>query len=391
MTKAYQIVDILNKAFPKRDEFTSLHEPKFQGREWEYVKECLDTGWVSSAGKYVERFERELAQSTGSRYAVAVVNGTAAVHICLLLSGVKAGDEVIIPSLTFVATANAVSYCGAFPHFADVSTQTMGLDPTKLETHLKEISKRGIDGYLYNRITNRRIAAVVPMHTFGHPVDLDSLIELCERYKLPLVEDAAESLGSYYKGRHTGTFGQLAAMSFNGNKIITTGGGGAILTQDEGLAKAAKHLTTTAKVPHRWEFQHDRIGFNYRLPNLNAALGCAQLEQLPDLLEKKRALAKMYHQIFSTFPGISVFREPHFANSNYWLNAIVLEKPDVDLRNNILEQTNNAGFMTRPIWTPMHRLPIYQNHPRMDLTVTEQMEDSIINIPSSAFLSADEL
>lgn len=384
---AHEVIKTLEKAFPDRSAFIALHEPSFQGSEWNYVKECLDTGWVSSAGKFVERFERDLAEVTGSGYAVAVVNGTAALHICLVLAGVNSGDEVIIPSLTFVATANAVSYCGAFPHFADVSTNTMGLDPSKLEEHLKYTTEWRPDGHLYNRITNRRIAAVVPMHTFGHPVDLEPLMELCERYKLPLVEDAAESLGSYYKGKHTGTFGQTAAMSFNGNKIVTTGGGGAILTNNESLAKAAKHLTTTAKLLHRWEFHHDQIGYNYRLPNLNAALGCAQLEQLPNILKQKRKLADMYEHIFSNTAGLSVFREPDFSRSNYWLNAIMLDQTNVHLRDAILEQTNNAGFMTRPIWTPMHRLPMYAQCSRMELTVTELLEKSVINIPSSPFLN----
>lgn len=387
MELAQNIVDIMKRAFPNRSELTALHEPKFEGNEWNYVKECLDTGWVSSAGKYVERFEHDLAAFTGSAYAVAVVNGTAALHTCLLLAGVRRDEEVIIPSLTFIATANAVSYIGAIPHFADVSMETMGLDPVKLELYLKKIAMRGSDGACYNRLTNRRIAAVVPMHTFGHPVDLDPLMELSNRYDLRLVEDAAESLGSYYKGKHTGTFGQLSAVSFNGNKIVTTGGGGAILTDDENLARVAKHLTTTAKLPHRWAFHHDAVGFNYRMPNLNAALGCAQLEQMPLLLQKKRNLAEMYKSLFADMPELTVFHQPDFAVSNQWLNAIMLYPAYEHERDNILEMTNNAGFMTRPIWTPLHRLPMYEKCPTMDLSVTNRLEKSVINIPSSPFLS----
>jgi perosamine synthetase len=383
-----EIIQKMQRMFTNQSAFLALHEPKFRGNEWAYVKECLDTGWVSSAGKYVERFEEDLAATTGSPYAVAVVNGTAALHICLLLAGVKEGDEVIIPSLTFVATANAVSYCRAYPHFADVSTETMGIDPGKLEDYLRDTTVRKTDGYIYNRKNNRRIAAVVPMHTFGHSVDLDPLMELCERYNLPLVEDAAESLGSYYRGKHTGTFGQTAAMSFNGNKIITTGGGGAILTSDEKLAKTAKHLTTTAKIPHRWEFYHDITGYNYRMPNLNAALGCAQLENLSDIIDQKRKLADRYQEIFSNTEGISVFKEPKFSKSNYWLNAIILDPTNIHRRDEILEQTNKAGIMTRPIWTAMHRLPMYEGYSKMDLSVTELLEKSVVNIPSSPFLNS---
>lgn len=386
MKLAQNVVETLKRAFPDRSEYTALHEPKFAGNEWNYVKECLDTGWVSSAGKYVERFERELVAFTGSKHAVAVVNGTAALHICLLLAGVKENEEVLMPSLTFIATANAVSYIGAVPHFVDVSTDTMGLDPMKLDRYLKNIAVRDADGACYNRLTNRRIAAVVPMHTFGHPVDLEPLMELCDRYGLPLVEDAAESLGSYYKGKHTGTFGRLSAVSFNGNKIVTTGGGGAILTDDEELAKAAKHLTTTAKLPHRWAFQHDAVGYNYRMPNLNAALGCAQLEQMPEILERKRKLAAMYRKLFADITQLTVFRQPEFANSNHWLNALVLHPAHEHERDDILEMTNQAGFMTRPIWTPMHHLPMYEHCPSMDLSMTERLERAVINIPSSPFL-----
>ncbi len=379
------ILRALKSALPAAKGRIGLHEPCFAGNEWSYVKECLDTGWVSSVGSYVDRFERELAAFTGARRAVAVVNGTAALHVSLLLAGVCPGDEVIIPSLTFVATANAVAYCGAVPHFADSDEATLGLDPGKLAEHLSAIAEIKRGGCV-NRHTGRPIRAIVPMHTFGHPVDLDPLVELCNRWNLVLVEDAAESLGSLYKGRHTGTFGRLAALSFNGNKVLTTGGGGAILTNDEGLGKMAKHLTTTAKVPHRWEFFHDAAGFNYRLPNINAALGCAQLEQLPRFLEHKRALAARYREAFRNVQGVRFFCEPSFAASNYWLNALVLDPPCASARDDILEMTDKNGIMTRPAWTPMHRLPMYQVCPCMELSGAEDLERRLINIPSSAAL-----
>ncbi|WP_138753688.1 LegC family aminotransferase [Paenibacillus sinopodophylli] len=380
------ILETIQQVLSNPKNFTALHEPTFQGSEWEYVKACLDTGWVSSVGQYVDQFERDLAEYTGSPYAIAVMNGTSALHISLLLAGVQANDEVLIPSLTFVATANAVSYCSAVPHLIDVANETMGVDPVKLDQYLQEIVHIKPDGFAYNRQTGRRISVVVPMHTFGHPVELDALVEVCERYRLVMVEDAAESLGSYYKGRHTGTYGKLAALSFNGNKIITTGGGGAVLTADEEIAKRVKHLTTTAKIPHRWAFQHDETAFNMRMPNLNAALGCAQLEQLPDFLARKRKLAQRYKESWLEVDGVQWFEEQNHVSSNYWLNAIVLDQSDEHLRNQILDATNEAGMMTRPIWTPMHRLHMYQNCPRMDLSVTEDLEMRVINIPSGVKL-----
>nr|WP_219839083.1 LegC family aminotransferase [Paenibacillus sp. R14(2021)] len=369
--------------FGRRNGALALHEPEFAGNEWNYVKECIDTRWVSSAGPFVDRFEREMAARTGAAYAVAVVNGTAALHVSLLLAGVKEGDEVLIPSLTFVATANAVSYCGAIPHFVDISGTTLGMDAGAMETYLNDIVHFDSEGEPRNRITGNRIKAVVPMHTFGHPMDLDPLMELCLRYRLELVEDAAESLGSTYKGRHTGTFGRLGAFSFNGNKIITTGGGGAIVTNDAELAKMAKHLTTTAKLPHRWTYMHDQVGYNYRMPNLNAALGCAQLENLDQAIADKRAVAERYVERFSSMPGLRLMTEPVDCRSNYWLNALILDQPDPAMRDRILQQTNDAGFQTRPIWVPMHRLPMFEHAPRMPLPVTQRMEDAVINVPSS--------
>lgn len=365
--------------------FIPLHEPDFRGNEWRYLKECLDTGWVSSAGKFVDRFECELAAYTGVKRAVAVVNGTAALHICLLLADVKPGDEVLIPSLTFIATANAVSYTGASLHFIDSDERTLGVDPQKLESHLLEISEQRADG-CYNRGTGRRIRAIVPMHTFGHPVDLDPLMGICQRFNIILIEDAAESLGSFYKGRHTGGAGLLSALSFNGNKTITTGGGGAILTNDEGLGSLAKHVTSTAKVPHRWEFNHDMIGYNYRMPNINAALGCAQLEQLSDFLVAKRGLAERYSRAFTAIPGIRFFQEPINCQSNYWLNVLLLDEEYADQRDLLLQITNDAGIMTRPAWTLMHKLQMFAECQKMDLSVAESIERRAINIPSSANL-----
>jgi perosamine synthetase len=363
----------------------ALHEPEFAGNEWQYVKDCLDSGWVSYRGAYVERFERDLAAFIGAKAALAVVNGTAALHACLILAGVQPDDEVILPSLTFVATANAVTFAGAITHFVDVEASTLGMDAVRLDAYLGDIVERRSDDAV-NRLTGRRIGAVMPMHTFGHPVDLDLILEVCERHGIPLVEDAAESLGSFYKGRHTGNHGLVSGLSFNGNKIATTGGGGAIVTNDPAIAERARHITTTAKLPHRWEFVHDEIGFNYRLPNLNAALGCAQLEELDGFLADKRHLADRYAEAFAGMAGVELVREPEFARSNYWLNAILLDPDQAELRDPILAATNDAGFMTRPVWRLIHRLPMYAAAPRMDLPVSESIEARLINIPSSARL-----
>lgn len=382
-----KIYETLSTVLGKKEEFIALHEPKFQGNEWEYVKECIDTGWVSSVGKFVNRFEELLAEYTGAKHAVAVVNGTAALHISLKLVGVEQDDEVIMPALTFIATANAVKYAGAIPHFVDSEENTLGLSPSKLKQYLRDIATVRDEG-CFNKKTGRRIKAVVPMHTFGHPVDLDPLIELCREYKLELVEDAAESLGSYYKGKHTGTFGKVSTLSFNGNKVITTGGGGAILTNDTKLAKLAKHLTTTAKLQHKWAFNHDMVGYNYRLPNINAALGCAQLEQIPLFLESKRNLANEYIRVFSNLQGVECFQEPDFARSNYWLNTLLLDNNNSWMRDQILEITNELGIMTRPTWTLLNKLPMYSDCPSMDLSCAINLEERIINIPSSVGIRA---
>lgn len=381
------VLKALQSVLPQGSGFISLHEPRFAGNEWTYAKECLDTGWVSSVGKFVDRFEEDLAAYTGVKRAIAVVNGTAALHICLLLAGVKADDEVLMPALTFIATANAVSYCGAVPHFIDCEETTLGVDPRRLAIYLEEIAEQRSDG-CFNRLTGRRIKAIVPMHTFGHPVDLDPLSEVCREFNITLIEDAAESLGSFYKGRHTGQSGLLSALSFNGNKTITTGGGGAILTNDEELGRLAKHITTTAKVPHRWEFNHDMIGYNYRMPNINAALGCAQLEQLPGLLAAKRALADRYRNAFAGISGVRFFSEPANSQSNYWLNTLLVDESCVDQRNALLAATNDAGIMTRPAWALMHRQPMFAGCPRMNMPVAESLERRLINIPSSAILGS---
>jgi perosamine synthetase len=379
------VLSALKSVLPQNKDNVSLHEPQFSGNEWAYVKECLDTGWVSSVGKYVERFEHDLAEFTGAKRAVAVVNGTAALHVCLQLVGVKPGAEVLVPALTFVATANAVTYCGAIPHFVDSELKTLGMAPVKLDTYLKNITEIRQDG-CYNKQSGRRIAAVIPMHTFGHPVDLDALTEVCARYRIAMVEDAAESLGSFYKGRHTGNWGRVSALSFNGNKVITTGGGGAILTNDEEMGRLAKHITTTARISHPWELSHDMIGYNYRLPNINAALGCAQLEQLPVFLKHKRALADRYKTVFKGVQGVTFFVEPTHGTSNYWLNALLIDENQSDKRDAVLELTNRSGIQTRPAWTLMHRLPMFTECPHMDLSVAEDIARRLINIPSSAFL-----
>lgn len=365
----------------------ALHEPSFAGNEWSYLKECLDSTFVSSVGKFVDRFEADLAALTGAKHAVAVVNGTAALHMALKLAGVEPGDEVLVPALTFVATANAVAYCGAVPHFVDSEARTLGVGAAKLREHLSRHTESRT-GRCVNRETGRVIRALVPMHVFGHPVDLDGLLAVARDFRLELVEDAAESLGSYYGGKHTGTFGRLGTLSFNGNKTITTGGGGAILTNDGDLARRAKHLTTTAKLPHAWEYRHDEVGYNYRLPNLNAALGCAQLERLPAMLTAKRELFERYRTAFRSIAGVTVVAEPSQCRSNYWLQTLRLSPALAGDRDALLQATNGAGFMSRPIWTLMHELEPYHTCPRMDLTEAESLAQRVLNIPSSANLVA---
>ena len=365
-----------------------LHAPEFSGNEWTYLKACLDSSFVSSVGQYVDQFEYELAKVTGAKYAVAVVNGTAALHVALQLSGVQYADEVLVPTLTFVATANAVRYCGAIPHFVDCETDTLGMDVERLRQHLKHITEIR-NGRCINKKTGQVIRAMVPMHTFGHPGDLEGMVKLAHEYRLILIEDAAEALGSFYQGDHVGTFGRFGVLSFNGNKTITTGGGGALLTNDEDLAKRAKHLTTTAKHAHPWQYFHDEVGFNYRMPNINAALGCAQLEQLERMLHEKRNLYALYKAALEKMTGVTLFKEPAGCISNYWLQTLVLHEKHQDQLPLALELTNARGMMTRPVWNLLHTLPSYANAPRMELSCAESLAKRILNIPSSAALGRE--
>lgn len=380
---ARQIVDAVRAVVgPDR---VALHEPTFEGNEWAYLKECLDSTFVSSVGPFVDRFEHELAAFTGAKHAVAVVNGTAALHVALRLAGAGPNTEVLVPTLTFVATAAAVTYSGAVPHFIEADTRTLGVDSAALREYLTTTTDRR-DGRCVNRRTGRVIVALVPMHTFGHPSDIDGLLSVAHDFALALVEDAAESLGSTVGGRHTGTFGLMGTLSFNGNKTLTTGGGGAVLTNDASLARQLKHLTTTAKVPHRWAYTHDEIGYNYRLPNLNAALGCAQLEQLSGFIDRKRELFDRYSRAFASVSGVRLVREPDGCRSNYWLQTLVLDSSTSSERDAILTATNDAGVMTRPAWTLMHQMQPYADCPRMSMPVAESLAERVVNIPSSAHL-----
>lgn len=363
----------------RTDEFIPLHAPVFTGQERNYVSDTIDSTFVSSVGAYVDRFERDMGAYTGSPRAVATVNGTAALHIALQLVGVKSGDLVITQPLTFVATCNAIAYCGAEPVFVDVDRHTLGLSPAALEVWLDDNARIDDEGVCRTRDTNQVVRACLPMHTFGHPADLDGLLEVCSRWKLALVEDAAESLGSFYKGRHTGTLGVVGTLSFNGNKIITTGGGGMILA-GESLGIRAKHITTTAKQPHPYEYVHDEVGYNYRLPNLNAALGCAQLEQLEAFIATKRTLAARYADHFSG-SDFQFVTEPADCRSNYWLNAVICDSREQ--RDTLLKATNEKGVMTRPIWALMNHLPIYAHCRKGDLTQAEWLEARVVNLPSS--------
>ncbi|MDQ3124416.1 MAG: LegC family aminotransferase [Pseudomonadota bacterium] len=381
---ADRVVAAVRSALGDHQGPTALHQPEFRGAEWTYVKDCLDSGWVSSVGAYVDRFERELEEATGVAHAVAASTGTAALHVCMLLAGVGRGDEVLVPALTFVATANAVSYTGAVPHFVEADASILGVDPEALERHLQAVA-RIEDGVCRNVGTGAIIRALAVTHVLGLPCDLDALALLADRWRLILIEDAAEALGTYWRGAHVGGRGRLAALSFNGNKIVTTGGGGAILTNDPALALRAKHLTTTAKQPHAWAFNHDEVAFNYRLPNLNAALGCAQLERLEDMIARKRVLAARYAEAFAAVDGVRLLAEPADARSNAWLNGILMDDP-AD-RDPTLEALAAAGLMARPLWTLLHRLPMYAACPRASLTVAEALEARVITLPSSACLA----
>ncbi|VAW63361.1 Aminotransferase, DegT/DnrJ/EryC1/StrS family [hydrothermal vent metagenome] len=363
-------------------EFIPLHAPVFFGNEKKYLNECIDSTFVSSVGKYVDKFEQMVAEYIGAKYAIATVNGTAALHIALKLAGVDENSEVITQPLTFIATCNAISYCNAIPVFVDVDRDTMGLSPESLSVFLQTETYQK-NAVCYNRTTGKKIAAVVPMHTFGHPCRIDELVKICNEHNIVLVEDAAESLGSYYNNQHTGTFGKISVFSFNGNKTITTGGGGMIVTDDETIARRAKHLTTTAKVNHEYEYVHDETGYNYRLPNINAALGCAQMEKLGAILENKKELANFYNDFFSA-QAIEFVKEAKKTRGNYWLNAVVLK--DKKQRDLFLKETNDSGVMTRPIWSLMSKSKMYRGCQTGGLITAEWLEDRVVNIPSSVRL-----
>ena len=378
-----KIIDAIRSVAGKKN--LSLHEPRFDENENINLRKCIDTSYVSTVGKYVNIFEKNISDFTGAKFAIAVVNGTSALHLALKLVGVDRNHEVICPSLTFIGTVNAISYLGAKPHFVDCNETTLGIDPLALSNWLEKISiKKG--NKTFNKKTGRLISAIVPMHTYGHPAEIDELLKISKEYNLNLVEDAAESLGSFYKKKHTGTFGKLGILSFNGNKIITTGGGGALLTDDISLAKRAKHISTTAKVPHKWRFIHNEIGFNYRLPNLNAALGCAQFKKIEEFLNSKRELYKKYSEVLDSIEGIKLFQEPENSKSNYWLQTLILENGYENELEIILDNTNKNNIMTRPAWDLIHQLEMYHDCPRSPLPVSKSLSKRIINIPSSAFL-----
>lgn len=373
-----QFVRLVREIY-QTDDFIPLHEPRFAGNEKRYLSEVIDSTFVSSVGPYVTEFERQIADYCGAKYAIATVNGTAALHIALLLAGVEPGTEVITQAVTFVATCNAIRYCGAEPVFVDIETSTLGLSPLALANFLAEFAECRENG-VFNKASGKRIAACLPMHVFGHPCDMAALTLICQSYDIPLVEDAAEALGSRHHNQHCGTFGRFGVLSFNGNKIITTGGGGMILTNDEEQALKAKHLTTTAKQPHPWKFEHDQVGFNYRMPNLNAALGLAQLEQLPTFIDRKRELAGIY-QTWSQEHGIQIITEPAGSRANYWLNALLLD--DTAHRDAFLTYSNDSGIMTRPLWELMPNLPMYRHCQTDGLPASRHLAERLVNIPSS--------
>jgi perosamine synthetase len=382
MKEFQYIIDKIREIFGRPEGFIPLHEPIFIGNEKKYLEECIDTTYISSVGKFVNLFEEKMAEYTGSKKAIVCVNGTSALHLALKLTGIEQDDEVLTQPLTFIATANAIRYCNARPVFLDVDRDTMGLSSKALEYFLLyETEMKG--GNCYNKTTGKRIRACVPMHTFGYPCRIDEIAEICHQYKIDLIEDAAESIGSYYKGKHTGTFGKIGMISFNGNKTITTGGGGVLLFNDEELAKRAKHLSTQAKMPHPWDFAHDETGYNYRMPNINAAVGLAQLENIDLYIERKRKLASTYSAGFQN-RQIKLFNEPENSISSYWLNAIIFDsRIERDL---FLKESNNQGVMTRPFWKLMNKLPMYGNCQTDSLENSEWLEDRVVAIPSSVLL-----
>ena len=375
-----EVVDFIKATFNVADQFIPLHEPRFVGNEKKYVMDCIDSTYVSSVGKYVNLFEDKIKDFTGAKYAIATTNGSAALHLSLVLSGVKRDELVITQPLTFIATCNAISYIGAQPLFIDVDLKTKGLSPSKLEDFLKNNTKKDSTGNLFHSASGKRIAACVPMHTFGHPVEIEELVRICTEYNIPLIEDAAESIGSLSNGIQTGRFGLMGTFSFNGNKTITCGGGGMIVTDNDEIGLMAKHLSTQSKIPHPWNFEHDNIGYNYRLPNLNAAMACAQVEQLDAFIENKRELATLYSNFFKN-TSIDFVSEPENCASNYWLNAVLLK--DLKERDSFLEFTNKNNVMTRPVWTLMTKLEMFKDSIKGNIENAEWLEDRLVNIPSS--------
>ena len=374
-----KVISFIRKTYSTPTEFIPLHEPRFIGNEKKYVMDAIDSTFVSSVGKYVDQFEEMIKKYTGAKYAIAVVNGTAALHMSLILSGVKRDELVITQALSFVATCNAISYIGAEPVFIDIDPKTLGLSAESLRNFLKNVEL--IDGIAIHRPSGKKVAACIPMHTFGFPVEIDTIIELCNQYNIPVIEDAAESIGSTYKNKHTGTFGLLGTYSFNGNKTITCGGGGIIVTNNDEIGKLAKHLTTQAKGPHRWEYVHDHIGYNYRCPNLNAALACAQLEKLEEFIENKRNTSNEYKDFFSEIDEIEYLEEPENSKSNYWLHAVLLKNREE--RDLFLEKMNDNGVMSRPIWALMNKLPMFKHCIHDGLKNSLEIESRLVNIPSS--------
>lgn len=376
--KFQAVVDFVKSQYPDKD-FVALHEPVFIGNERKYVIDAIDSTFVSSVGAYVNQFEEMMTEITGAKYAIAIVNGTNALHMALLLAGIKAQDEVLSQALTFIATANAISYVGASPVFIDVDRDTLGMSPAALNSFLNANAEKRADGFTYNKLTGKKISACVPMHTFGLPCRIDEIAEICGTWGITLIEDTAESLGSYYQGKHTGNFGKIGVFSFNGNKTVTCGGGGALVTNDLEIAQRAKHLTTQAKIPHKWEFVHDEIGYNYRMPNLNAALACAQLEQLDLFLANKRELTENYKNLAREI-GVTIALETEEAKANYWLNALVFS--DLEERNAFLEYTNSRGVMTRPVWELMNRLVMFKDCQTDSLENSIWAADRVVNVPS---------
>ena len=385
--------ELLNNVIKSIGKFNShkksevyLHEPNIDKNDWINVKECLKRNFVSTVGNYVNEFEEELIKFTKSKYAVAIVNGTSALHVSLKVLGVEYNDEVLMPSLNFIASANATSYCGAIPHFVEVDKDTLGVDPKKLKDYLQRLVffKKG---KAYNKKTKRRISCFILLHLFGHPSKVDVIKKILSKFKIPMIEDAAEGLGSFYKKKHLGTFGSIGVLSFNGNKIITTGSGGAILTNSKSIAKKLKFLTTTAKIPHKWRYEYSETGFNYRLAGINAALGCSQLKKLKNYIRLKRKLFSIYLKNFSGSENFEIFKEPKFSKSNYWLQTLLLKKSSLRKRDNLIKMMNDKGFSARPVWKPLHKLKHLKTCPKMNLTVTEDLEARIINLPSSAYLA----